>query len=314
MVDYSKWDKLDCSDSEEEQPPRRRPRQSPPPRTQEELLQDPEVRRRFEELMGQKQTASYHPQRSLHKDLFDPDNWKKWLDPKLVSVIADWQAKRASGVSDDFSCIDLDAFLDCNIEAPGIISFPAYNDEFCEKLLEEVKNYHTCGMPSRAPNSMNNYGLVLNEIGLRPVFSRILKEAFLPLGAKLFGADCDRVQQIRGERVGTENWGGSTLDDHHTFVVQYRPSDDKHLDMHIDECDVTFNFGITPHENFEGNDLTFCGMFDSEDHRKFHHMYKHVKGRCVVHSGKRRHELLTSRKASVPHSSCGQRANPSGEL
>ena len=33
-------------------------------------------------------------------------------------------------------------------------------------LLEEVKHYHSQGMPSRAPNSMNNYGLVLNEIGV----------------------------------------------------------------------------------------------------------------------------------------------------
>ena len=81
----------------------------------------------------------------------------------------------------------------------------------------------------------------------------------------------------------------------------------RHLDMHIDECDapldetiihllvefsassiyrtsclvlilhaptatkVTFNFGITSHDNFEGNDLTFCGMFDAADHRKYHH-------------------------------------------
>ena len=45
----------------------------------------------------------------------------------------------------------------------------------------------------------------------------------------------------------------------------------RHLDMHIDECDVTFNFGITSHDSFEGNDLTFCGMFDSASHRKLHH-------------------------------------------
>eukprot|EP00971_Amphidinium_carterae_P006488 127928-Amphidinium_carterae.1 len=30
-----------------------------------------------------------------------------------------------------------------------------------------------------------------------------------------------------------------------------QPDGDKHLDMHIDECDVTFNFAITSHENFE---------------------------------------------------------------
>merc|ERR1719343_282547 len=139
---------------------------------------------------------------------------------------------------------------------------------------------------------MNNYGLVLNEIGMRPAFSKILSEVLLPIGAKLFGDNRDRVKSIRGDEVGTENWGGSTLDDHHSFIVQYKPDADKHLDMHIDECDVTFNFGITDTSTFEGNDLTFCGMFDSNDHRKYHHTYKHVKGRAVVHSGKRRHGAL----------------------
>merc|ERR1711977_218902 len=33
-------------------------------------------------------------------------------------------------------------------------------------------------------------------------------------------------------------------------------------------------------------------MYDSDDHRKYHHTYRHVKGRCVVHSGKRRHGAL----------------------
>ena len=32
-----------------------------------------------------------------------------------------------------------------------------------EDIGEEVQNYRESGLPSRAPNSMNNYGLVLNE-------------------------------------------------------------------------------------------------------------------------------------------------------
>ena len=133
------------------------------------------------------------------------------------------------------------------------------------------KNWTYLGMPSRAPNSMNNYGLVLNEIGLRPMFDALLAEVMLPMGARLFGSDEDRLSNLNGAAVGGENWGGSTLDDHHSFIVQYRPEDDKHLDMHIDECDVTFNFGITPSQNFKGNDLTFCGMFDADNHRKMSH-------------------------------------------
>ena len=97
---------------------------------------------------------------------------------------------------------------------------------------------------------------------------------------RLFGSDDDRITSFKGQAVETEDWGGSTLDDHHSFIVQYRPTDDKklgermehehnetadmeaeslhqvlqkltchfilktplrsqrHLDMHIDECDA----------------------------------------------------------------------------
>eukprot|EP00931_Biecheleriopsis_adriatica_P033467 TRINITY_DN19420_c0_g1_i1.p1 TRINITY_DN19420_c0_g1~~TRINITY_DN19420_c0_g1_i1.p1 ORF type:complete len:561 (+),score=133.70 TRINITY_DN19420_c0_g1_i1:116-1798(+) len=258
-------------------------------------LGDDDFRNFLIQLSGEgPRTVAYHPDKSLHKELFDPEQWRRWIDPDLLAFLGSWHEKE--GEDRDFSCLDLESFPGCRVEAPGVVSFPALTDEFCDLLLEEMKHYHQSGLPNRPPNSMNNYGLVLNEIGLKPVFSRLLREAFLPLGAKLFGSDGDRARFIKGIEVGGENWGGSSLNDHHTFVVQYRPSDDKHLDMHIDECDVTFNFGITPESSFEGNDLTFCGMFDSESHRKFHHTYKHIKGRCVVHSGKRRHGALDIEK------------------
>jgi nitrite reductase/ring-hydroxylating ferredoxin subunit len=136
---------------------------------------------------------------------------------------------------------------------------------------------------------MNKYGMVLSDIGLRPVFNTFLHETFRPLGAKLFGDDMHRVASINGVDIGTEDWGGSTLDSHHTFIVEYKPDGDRHLDMHIDSCDVTFNFGITASDTFEGSDLTFCGMFHNDDHRLHHFSYRHSRGRCVVHSGKRRH-------------------------
>eukprot|EP00802_Teleaulax_amphioxeia_P007501 Tamp_07507.p1 GENE.Tamp_07507~~Tamp_07507.p1 ORF type:complete len:135 (-),score=20.53 Tamp_07507:540-944(-) len=62
--------------------------------------------------------------------------------------------------------------------------------------------------------------------------------------------------------------------------------------MHVDECDVTFNIGLCDASLFTGSDLAFCGMFGSPQHRKHLHTYAHVKGRCVVHSGKRRHGAL----------------------
>ena len=47
---------------------------------------------------------------------------------------------------------------------------------------------------------------------------------------RLFGDDEDRVASVGGVAVETEDWGGSSLDDHHSFIVQYRPTDDKRRD------------------------------------------------------------------------------------
>ncbi|KAH8044113.1 procollagen-lysine 5-dioxygenase [Aureococcus anophagefferens] len=147
--------------------------------------------------------------------------------------------------------------------SPGVVSFPALTDDFCDALVREVDHYRRSGLPSRNPNSMNQYGLILNDVGMRGTFSAFLKYVLLPVGARLFGDD-----------------------------ATYAKGRDTHLDMHIDECDVTFNFGLTDAANFAGNDLTFCGMYYADTHRRRSATYKHARGRCVVHSGKRRHGAL----------------------
>mmetsp|Transcript_25938 Transcript_25938/g.59940 ORF Transcript_25938/g.59940 Transcript_25938/m.59940 type:complete len:566 (-) Transcript_25938:68-1765(-) len=322
MVDYSKWDKLECSSSEDEgsraAPVKQgRPLAKGAPGRGGQIPCPPELGSEFAKMWDtlplQKKlmvlehlkedpdntgrpAVKYHPEKSLHQDLFKPDQWQRWIHPSLLKAISAWRVNKEKGAKNNFSGVNLDEFPECRVEAPGVISFPALNDEFCEALLEEVKHYRKSGLPGRAPNSMNNYGLVLNEVGLRDTFTALLDEVFLPIGAKVFGDEADRARKIHGVETGTEDWGGSTLDDHHSFVVLYQPDGDKHLDMHIDECDVTFNFAITSHENFEGSDLAFCGMFDADNHRKYHHEYKHIKGRCVLHSGKRRHGALDIEK------------------
>jgi hypothetical protein len=243
----------------------------------------------------------YHPSRSLHKSLFDPACWRRWIHPALLSVLDEWHETQAAG-GFKFEKLDLDKFDGLRVEAPGIISFPAFTDEFCQFMNEEVRNCHYSGVPTRQPNGMNKYGMVLNDIGLRPMFNTLLHEVFRPMGARLFGDDAHRASSINGIDVGTENWGGSTLDSHHSFIVEYKPDGDKHLDMHVDSCDVTFNFGITTSEDYKGSDLTFCGMFHSDEHRLHHFSYRHVKGRCVVHSGKRRHgarDIETGERSSL---------------
>jgi len=216
--------------------------------------------------------------------------------PALRKSLEKWQTTR------DRHDIDVADIPGLRLEAPGVVSFDCLQPAWCDKLMEEAKHYSDSGMPQRAPNSMNNYGVVLTEIGMKPSFNALLESYTAGLGALFFGEDDVRPVTIGGEAADLENWGGASLDDHHTFVVRYRPDEDRHLDMHVDECDVTFNFGLSEPSSFTGSDLAFCGMFGSAIHRKHLHTYSHVKGRCVLHSGKRRHGALnvqTGERASL---------------
>ena len=237
-------------------------------------------------LSGRKpKEVKYHPEKSRHKELFEPQKWHKWIVPELSKVLSKFQ--ETGSIAD----VDLQSFAELKALGPGIFSFPCFTDEFCQMILEEVRHYQQSDLPERPPNSMNNYGLVLNEIGMMPLFTEMLSHVMSPLAARLFGNEKDRVASLKGQpTIG--NWGGSQLDTHHTFVVQYAVENDKNLDMHIDECDITFNIGLTESPDFEGNQLAFCGMYDADDHRRHQLTYSHVRGQCVVHCGKQRHGAL----------------------
>ena len=47
--------------------------------------------------------------------------------------------------------------------------------QVCEMLLDEADGYNASGLPTSRPNSMNKYGLVLNEIGLEGLFDSLLR-------------------------------------------------------------------------------------------------------------------------------------------
>lgn len=136
-------------------------------------------------------------------------------------------------------------------------------------LIQEVDHYSASGLPVSRPNSMNKYGLVLNEIGMEAMFDSLQALLLRRVAKVLFDVE------------------GAQLDRHHSFVVQYSAGKDLGLDMHTDNSDVTFNVCLG--REFEGAGLTFCGYMGKADHRKFTHCYKHKRGDCVVHLGRRRH-------------------------
>lgn len=192
-----------------------------------------------------------------HRELFEtPPQWREeWFDSRF------WHAQQ-EGTPHAWRALLTE-------HLPGeVYSFPIFREEFCKTFVEEIFNFYASGLPARRPNSMNNYGIILNEIGLEPMIDE-LQRMLQPLGELLWPGP------------------GHMWDGHHCFIVRYREGEDLGLDMHTDDSDVTFNvcFGM----DFQAAGLQFCGLMGAGNHRKHSFTYKHVKGTCVCHLGRKRH-------------------------
>jgi hypothetical protein len=198
--------------------------------------------------------------------LFDADaGWREsWFHPEL-------RAAFGGGVeSGGELSVDAAKAL-CREEAPGVFSFPLFSTEYAELLVAEIERFETSGLPVRRPNSMNRYGVVVNEIGLERMIDSLQTRVLSPISEALFPSQ-----------------GGGCLDGHHSFIVRYKQGEDLGLDMHTDDSDVTFNVCLGK-EGFTAAGLTFCGVLGGESHRKLSLVCKQVVGRCVVHLGAHRH-------------------------
>lgn len=87
-------------------------------------------------------------------------------------------------------------------ESDGVWSIALFSTEFCRMFLEEVDSYRSTGLPTRRVNSMNRYGLIVNEIGMHAMISVLQRTILQPIAAKTYPVE------------------GSAFDKHHSFVVQ----------------------------------------------------------------------------------------------
>jgi len=203
---------------------------------------------------------AYTPLRK-HAELFDGrKGWERWIDPPLLEAIRHGQTTGSRSKIDEL----------LRVETPEVYSFQLLSEEFCDAFLEELDNYYSTGLPVHRPNSMNNYGIIVNQIGMKPAITWLQHTVLHPLSQLLFPIQAQ---------------GG--FDDHHSFMVKYKAGQDLGLDMHTDDSDVTFNICLG--RNFTGASLTICGDSRQPQHRMFHKAYEHVRGRALVHLGSRRH-------------------------
>ena len=155
----------------------------------------------------------------------------------------------------------------------GIYSFELFTPALCALMLDEIDGFEATDLPRRRPNTMNRAGLIVNEIGMHSLLSSVLEMVVAPLSHALYASEAF----------------ASSLDHHHSFVVQYSTADggDSGLDMHHDAAEVTLNVCLG--REFAGAGLRFCGEFGSSEHRRTKAVHAHVPGRAVIHLGRQRH-------------------------
>eukprot|EP01051_Picozoa_sp_SAG22_P012240 SAG22_NODE_1252_length_5005_cov_1.761313_6_plen_137_part_00 len=130
---------------------------------------------------------------------------------------------------------------------PGVYAFDLFTLEFCQGvLLEEIDAYMQSGLPLRRPNSMNNYGLIVNEIGLvsnqalsfccvSAVFlSKTVPFRAVPLPQEPF-ISAVQLKVLGPIAALLYPEVGPRLDRHHSFMVAYTVGQDRGLDMYTDD-------------------------------------------------------------------------------
>ncbi|XP_001374626.2 2-oxoglutarate and iron-dependent oxygenase domain-containing protein 2 [Monodelphis domestica] len=155
-----------------------------------------------------------------------------------------------------------------------IFRLPVFTQDFCQMLLEELEHFEQSDMPKGRPNTMNNHGVLLHELGLDEPLVTPLRERYLePLSALLY-PDC----------------GGGRLDSHRAFVVKYAMNEDLDLSLHHDNAEVTLNVSLG--KDFSEGSLYFGDFRQVQGANMKYLEVPHLQGRGVLHRGGQLHGAL----------------------
>ena len=92
-----------------------------------------------------------------------------------------------------------------------VFSMRVFKPNFCDRLLEELKNFKTSGIPHEQPNSMNRHGVILDEIGFQKFVDDLRTQFIQPWARKLYGDE------------------NLELDSHKAFVVKYAMNEGEYI-------------------------------------------------------------------------------------
>ncbi|KAG6493635.1 hypothetical protein ZIOFF_048628 [Zingiber officinale] len=175
----------------------------------------------------QKLISAYQP---LHKELYNLQP-STFFMPSFLKAINDNTEESFRNILSEPS--------------PGIYIFSMLQPSLCEMLLDEVENFekwvNSVKFKIMRPNAMNKYGAVLDDFGMETMLNKLMDDFISPVA-----------------RVFYPEVGGSTLDSHHGFVVEYGKDKDIELGFHVDDAEVTLNVCLG--KDFSGGNLFFQGV------------------------------------------------------
>lgn len=153
---------------------------------------------------------------------------ESFLAPKLKQIVKYCKGSNASKEG-------LLELLD-EVAAHRVYRFPVFEESFCKDLLLELEHFEQSAAPKGRPNTMNHYGILLNELNFDEGFITPLREQYLHPITSLLYPDC----------------GGHCLDSQKAFVVKYDMKEDLDLKYHYDNAEITLNISLGKDFN-EGN-------------------------------------------------------------
>ncbi|XP_070760674.1 2-oxoglutarate and iron-dependent oxygenase domain-containing protein 2 isoform X3 [Enoplosus armatus] len=215
---------------------------------------------------------------------------ESYLAPKFRQIVEECRSRDAGEDG-------LSGFLE-EEAAVRVYRFPVFERGFCEELVEELEHFEQSSAPKGRPNTMNHYGILLNELGFDEGFITPLREYYLHPLTSLLYPDC----------------GGRCLDSHKAFVVKYDMNEDLDLSYHYDNAEVTLNVSLGK-DFTEGNlyfgDMRQVPLSETEctevEHRVTEgvlHRGQHMHGALPISSGQRWNLIIWMRGSRERNKLC----------
>ena len=208
-----------------------------------------------------------------HAHLRSLDGWQ--LAPELVVAVALLDADADTEAQRQLLMARL-----LKRAAADVYVLPVLAASTAEQIVEEMEHFFAwCDDSQLAifrPNSMNNYGAILDDFGFADALQQLSARYVQPLAAVL--------------------WPGyERLDSHHGFVVSYEENKDLKLDFHVDDAEVTLNVCLG--RRFTGSSLSFGGVRCARHQqtpvgRSERFEFHHSLGVGCLHLGQHRHSAL----------------------